>query len=168
MQEDKRKVYAYLANFGLDFLYPEIGNDKFGKIMTDRVNKQLFLTIKILILMSAGGVLFIIIPMRTYFIDNELPLLVPTILPILDPESNMGKQINALHSAVIAIFGQIGIFVVEVIFSIIINNFWASADVMKYNLDLLLAWSDRQDEKAVFQRQRIIRQLDYQVHVINM
>lgn len=124
-------------------------------------------TLVILVFLIFGAMMFTAYPFILYIRLEIFPMIVPVTLPIVNPDSTVGFFCNFVNSLLIAVPSTIGTLATEICFSLIVNNVWTCAEIVKYNADTLSNWSDRNGIVAIRNRKWHILQMARQIADIN-
>lgn len=103
-----RKRYVKLYMFGGKYIY---ANSKItvknNSVCYEMANRLITDSIKICSIMIIAICLAVLAPIQKLIFTNEKEMLIPVILPFIDPDTDHGFYINLLNQSVTGVYGGI-------------------------------------------------------------
>lgn len=123
-----------LTIFGGDFIYKKNRVEQLQPILKTQATILIKQTAVIhgLILLSLSIVM--IGPVYNYFDQGQRPILLPLLLPFVDPKPLRGYILNTGNQMIICFLGLCGNFLVEGINCMLVNNLRVGISVINYSL----------------------------------
>lgn len=134
----RSKKYKNILLFAGNFVYQDSYNKAKLKITHDNCARRL--------IKSAVGIMLTIIfssfptvlyPVYLHFFENARPMIVPIILPFIDPETTNGYYKNICNQLVFCIVGLMGNVGIECISAFWVNNIEVSIETIRFELNEL-------------------------------
>lgn len=118
-----RKKYRYLYNFAGDYLYvssktPSSNNEVCNQMAIYLVTS----TLKVLLLIVVSFSFIIVAPTYKNLFTDDKEMIIPVILPFIDPETDRGFYLNVASQLVISVFGAIPISGIEIVTCVLKNT----------------------------------------------
>lgn len=130
-----RKQLLNLYDFGGNFLYANSETTPRKRYVCDRMAIYLFTsTVKIvLFLVLSFSFIICAVIYKNVFI-NEREMMIPVILPLIDPETERGFYINLGSQMISSTFGAIGVPAIEVVTCVMKNTISTLAAITEDSL----------------------------------
>lgn len=127
-----REQYRRLYSFAGEYIYANSEFSVENRNVCDRMAIDLITsTAKIIFLIFFSIFLAVCAPLYINFFTDGNEMLIPIILPFVDPETRNGFFINLANQLIIAFFGSIAIPATEVITCVLRNNILVAAAVIE-------------------------------------
>lgn len=126
-----RKQYYRLYNFSGDYIYANNENtQKNHKVCDDQVINLLADSIKIFTLIIISLFLMYFVPLFNILIRNQNDVIIPIILPFIDPQTKAGFYANLVNQLTFCFYGIIAITGIELVTCVLKNAILATAAVI--------------------------------------
>lgn len=131
----KRKQYRHLYNFSGDFLYANSKTSSSNYNVCDRLAIHLVTsTSKVVLLMLLSFSFITCGPVYKNFFTDDREMIIPVILPFIDPETNRGFFINLICQLITSTYGAILVPAIEVVTCILKNAIFTYAVIIEDSL----------------------------------
>lgn len=167
----KSSQYRSLYNFGADFIYAKCGTSRKHYIACDKMAIYLItcsITVNLLVLLSY--MMAVCVPFTKTLFTDENEMILPVILPFVDPDTENGFIINYTDQVITCIFGSCVIPGTELLTCVLKNNASVAAIAIENSLlDLKkrMLMNDNLDEEFIQEfRNIILKILDYNRFVV--
>lgn len=138
MTPSTRKQYRYLYQFASNFLYANSETSKSKYSVCNRMAIDLVTsTSKVLVLIAFSFSFITCGPTYKNLFTDEREMIIPVILPFIDPETEMGFYINLISQLICLALGSLGIPSIEVITCILRNTISLSTAIIEDSLNEL-------------------------------
>lgn len=121
-----------LIFFASKYIFKDCNDERLREVLDKSAMKQLIVVFTISALMFIGYLMFLALPYILFFVYGQHNLLLSSVLPYLELDTNWGYMLNMLNMSMISclvVFLNIG---ADSTFSMIVNNMWAGVDVVKF------------------------------------
>lgn len=130
-----RKQYYRLYNFSGDNIYANNENTpKNHKICDDQVIDLLAHSIKIVSLIIISLILMYCVPLFNILIRNQYDVIIPIILPFIDPQTKTGFYANLVNQLTFCFYGLVAITGIEMITCMLKNTILATSAIIDNEL----------------------------------
>lgn len=127
-----RKHFRHMLNFAGDFIYAISDISPSIHSVCDRLANYLATsTLKVLMVLALGLVFVGAVPLYKFLLYGEREMVIPVILPFVDPETDNGYSINLTNQMLWFGFGSLIVPSSEVITCILKNCTSASAAIIE-------------------------------------
>lgn len=135
MNPSKRVQFRRLYNFGADYIYAKSNSSPKNYDICNRMAIHLITnTSKVITIVLVSFSLMICAPFyKTVFTDDN-EMIIPVILPIIDPETTNGFQINFIYQLFSIFCGSLIIPMNEIFTCVLKNNVTVAAAVFENSL----------------------------------
>lgn len=124
--------------FGEDFLYDYRGNDaKAIERLNEAAGDLLKVSLTGFVAVIFSSLTYVAYPLYTYLFEDTRPMLIPIVLPFLEPEEGIGYYLNILNQFAISLTGVMGVIGIEFISSKIVNNVLTGVSMVEHAFDEL-------------------------------
>lgn len=135
MLPSTRKQYNRMYNFAGDYIYTSIKTSPENKVCDKMAIDLIVSSFKIMNLIFFAMTLSCSGPFYKLILKNEKELIIPVILPFVDPETEHGFYINFCYQIVSCVYGLILIPGSELITQILKNNILVTATVIENSFE---------------------------------
>lgn len=131
-----RKQYYRLYNFSGDYIYANNENTpKNHKICDDHVFELIVDSLKIFILFIISLFMMYCVPLFNILIRNQYDVIIPIILPFIDPQTKTGFYANLVNQLTFCFYGIIAITGIELVTCVLKNTILVTSAVIVNELD---------------------------------
>lgn len=131
----KRKQYKRLYNFAGEFIYANSGTSSKNHRVCNRMAIYLLSgSIKISLLMLFSVSLCVFPPLYKIFFTEKNEMIIPVILPYIDPDTKKGFYINLANQMVTCVYGTVIIPATELITCVLKNTVTSTAAIIENSL----------------------------------
>lgn len=130
-----RKRYRYMYNFAGNFLYSNCETSPSKNIVCDRMAIYLVTsTSKVLVLIVFSFSFITCGPIYKNLFTDDSEMIIPVILPFIDPETENGFYANLTSQLISSAFGAIAVPAIEVVTCVLKNTVSTSAAIIADSL----------------------------------
>lgn len=119
----------------MNFVSDSDAEPGYVKVCDDSAIRLIKVTTEDMMLFVVSAFFLLALPVYLYFFKNEHELLLPLILPYVDPDTRDGFILNCTHQLILASVGICGMLGVEFEKQICKNAVWVQSVVTCYQLD---------------------------------
>lgn len=129
--------YQRIYWFAGDFVYPNLKNTSKNYAVCDRMAVLLLIrSLQISSLVLVSLFLMYCVPLYKILILKENDMVVPILVPFVDPETTFGFLVNLLNQLTFCFYGVHAMFGIELVTCEVKNTFSVSAAVIKNDLEM--------------------------------
>lgn len=130
-----RKQYRYMYNFAGNFLYSNSETSPSKSNVCDRMAIYLVTSTSKVLLLIAFSFSFITCgPIYKNLFTDDSEMIIPVILPFVDPETENGFYVNLTSQLISSSFGVIAVPAIEVVTCVLKNTISTSAAIIENSL----------------------------------
>lgn len=162
----ERRKFRSLYNFGANFIYANSNTSRKNYVAYDKMAVNLVTSsIRVNLLVLLSYMMAVCVPMTKTLFTDENEMILPVILPFIDPDTDSGFFINYADQVITCMFGSCVIPGTELLTCVLKNNVMAAAIAIENSIiELKVRMMMNQDFTQEFVnefRNIILRILDY-------
>lgn len=166
MLPSTRIRFYQIYNFAGDFIYTNNENTlNHQKVCDKQVVDLLMDSIKIVLLIILSLFFMYCVPLYNILIKNEYDVIIPNILPFVDPQTKTGFLANLANQLIFCFYGVIALTGIELITCVMKSGILATAAVIKNEfceLDEILQQNEKFSSNFTWQfRNILVKILDF-------
>lgn len=168
LHPSKHKQFKHLYQFGADFIYANSDNSPKNYVVCNRMAVYLITcSIRVNLLVLLSYMMAVCVPLSKTLFTDENEMILPVILPFIDPDTQNGFIINYTNQAVSCIFGSCVIPGTELLTCVLKNNVSVAAAAIENSIrDLKIRMMMKRKHSPVKEfvhefRNIIVKVLDY-------
>lgn len=167
----KRRQFRSLYNFGANFIYANSDVSRKNYVACDKMAIYLVTcSIRVNLLVLLSYLMAVCVPFTKTLFTDENEMILPVILPFIDPDTENGFIINYTDQVITCIFGSCVIPGTELLTCVLKNNVTAAATAIEISIiELKMRMIMNTDQTIEFVeelRNIIMKILDYDRYVV--
>lgn len=124
-----------LYHFGADYVYSNSDISPRNRVVCDKMAIYLLTcTVRVNLMLFVSYLLLVCGPLYKNFFTDEHVMIIPVILPFIDPESDFGLKINMINQMFTVLMGFPVVPGTEIVTCVMKNNVTATAAVIENSL----------------------------------
>lgn len=163
----QRRKFRSLYNFGADFIYANSDTSRKNYVVYDKMAVYLVTcSIRVNLLVLLSYMMAVCVPFTKTLFTDENEMILPIILPFIDPDTDDGFVINYADQVITCLFGSCVIPGTELLTCVLKNNVTAAAtaienSVIELKVRMMMNHQDLTEEFVHKFRNIILQILDY-------